>query len=343
MRALHLVACCLLGLGLPWQPAVALVARGLLRASTTARRVGADSFRDYDGGFDGYEIFVHEEHPRTRETALRHCEKYGSWSSRHVLAGHTRQSFAAALAFVDAFYAGRGEEASTKPVILDSGCGQGLSTQQLGRANPSVPVIGIDRSINRLSRNVIERVELGGSDKEDEEEEGLGGEEEGKGAEAVAAPFAKSFKSHPNILLVRAEIADFWLLACLQSQWTVQQHTILYPNPYPKGKHLRRRWHGHPCFPVLLALGGSVRVRSNWKTYCDEMHTSIQVCVAAGHFPNYSSLRTGAYTLPPGLPPTTHFERKYLAAGVALHETVCEMPPREPGERHSLLAALAGT
>ena len=29
MRALHLVACCLLGLGLPWQPAVALVARGL--------------------------------------------------------------------------------------------------------------------------------------------------------------------------------------------------------------------------------------------------------------------------------------------------------------------------
>lgn len=306
----------------------------------------SSSFQEKDdGSFDGYEILVHEEHPRTKETVLRHCEKYGSWSSRHVLAGHTRQSFAAALAFVDEFYGSRGESImASQPVILDSGCGQGLSTLQLGRANPNVPVIGIDRSINRLSRNVIERVDVGGyyAAKEGGGDFDADGEADGEadGDDTNAAPFAKAFKSNPNILLVRAEIADFWLLACLQSQWTVQQHTILYPNPYPKGKHLRRRWHGHPCFPVLLALGGSVHVRSNWKTYCDEMHSAMEVCVAAGHFSPFSSLRTGPYAAPAGQPPSTHFERKYLAAGIALHETVCEMPSRAPAERRAILAAL---
>jgi len=58
---------------------------------------------------------------------------------------------------------------------------------------------------------------------------------------------------------------------------------LLYPNPWPKPAHLKRRWHGHPAFPVLLALGGEIELRCNWKIYAQEfalavnyaLHTSV--------------------------------------------------------------------
>ena len=46
MRALHLVAYCLLGLGLPWQPAVALVARGLRASRMRNLLLGAETLRE---------------------------------------------------------------------------------------------------------------------------------------------------------------------------------------------------------------------------------------------------------------------------------------------------------
>ena len=333
-------------------------------------------------GFKGYEITVSEQHPRTEETALRHFETYGAWQQHHVVAGHTKQAFDEAVAFVQAFYGNGNAPTGDQPVILDSGCGQGLSTLHLARANPTVPVIGIDRSANRLSRDVVGRRErsrsrwnlaragareAGGSaaevaarqdgdvdgdggdgvenDGEDDDEEDVdddSGQQGQRGQiDGNSTPFVKSYKSCPNVLFVRAEIADFWLLSALHTPWTIQQHAILYPNPYPKSKHLRRRWHGHPCFPVLLALGGTVRVRSNWKTYCDEMHTAMQACVTAGYVPPYTSLCTGKYAVPSGQPPMTHFEKKYLGAQLVLYETFCEIPPRSPSERLALLSSLA--
>ncbi|CAM9815610.1 unnamed protein product [Hapterophycus canaliculatus] len=73
-----------------------------------------------------------------------------------------------------------------------------------------------------------------------------------------------------NLLLLRADLVDLWILASRDSTWEVRQHFILYPNPYPKRSQLRSRWHGHPIFPILLGLGGRVTLRSNWKSYLVE-------------------------------------------------------------------------
>ncbi len=108
-----------------------------------------------------------------------------------------------------------------KPLIFDSCCGTAMSTQLIANDYSDALVIGIDRSEVRLAKET-------------------------------------NSKLANNIILVQAECADFWKLA-LDAGWKLQKHFILYPNPYPKSKHLKRRWHGHPAFPDLLALGVCIR------------------------------------------------------------------------------------
>lgn len=88
---------------------------------------------------------------------------------------------------------------------------------------------------------------------------------------------------HPNnLLLLRADLVDLWILALRDNAWKVEEHSILYPNPYPKRSQLRSRWHGHPVFPVLLGLGGKITLRSNWKPYLDEVCQAVLAISAEG-------------------------------------------------------------
>ncbi|CAN0110597.1 unnamed protein product, partial [Ectocarpus sp. 13 AM-2016] len=66
-----------------------------------------------------------------------------------------------------------------------------------------------------------------------------------------------------------------WVLASRDNAWEIKEHYILYPNPYPKRSQLRSRWHGHSVFPVLLSLGGVITLRSNWRTYLDEVCQAV--------------------------------------------------------------------
>ncbi len=127
-----------------------------------------------------------------------------------------------------------------KGLILDSGCGTAISTRLLARQNPDSVVLGIDRSLHRLSKNYNQTLP-------------------------------------DNVHLLQAECADFWRLA-LKAGWKLEKHTIYYPNPYPKAQHLKRRWHAHPVFPTLLKLGGELELRSNWQTYVDEFCQAL--CIA---------------------------------------------------------------
>ena len=120
-------------------------------------------------------------------------------------------------------------------LVLDSGCGTGESTRLIARAHPDCLVIGIDKSLARLSR--------------------LG---------SVSLPYREG-----NALWLRAELASFWRLA-LGAGWRLESHYLLYPNPWPKSGQLYRRWHGHPVFPDLLRLGGRLEMRSNWRVYAEE-------------------------------------------------------------------------
>ena len=164
-------------------------------------------------------------------------------------------------------------------LIFDSCCGTAMSTAIIAQQNPDALVIGIDRSAVRL---------------------------------------AKEYNNNlpKNARLVQAECADFWSLAKAEG-WTLAKHFILYPNPYPKSKHLKRRWHGHPAFPLLFSLGGELTLRTNWKVYADEFCMAIGL----GQKIRANELfdRPCAKLITPSQP-LTLFEKKYQEGAQPLYE-----------------------
>ncbi|MDR0379537.1 MAG: SAM-dependent methyltransferase, partial [Candidatus Accumulibacter sp.] len=79
--------------------------------------------------------------------------------------------------------------------------------------------------------------------------------------------------------------------------------------------HLARRWHGHPVFPTLLALGGVLECRGNWHVYIDEF------CSAVGILTGRETRRE--IFIPTS--PLTPFERKYHASGHTLYRAVVDL------------------
>ena len=172
-------------------------------------------------------------------------------------------------------------DGSGRPLVLDSGCGTGESTRLLARAMPDSLVIGVDKSAARLART--------------------GG--------------ARFPRREDNAVWLRADLPTFWRLA-RGAGWRLQRHYLLYPNPWPKPGHLQRRWHGHPVFPCLLALGGRLEMRTNWGVYAQE-------------FARAAALLTRQDVAPRALPPgaaLSPFERKYRASGHPLYSVVLSSP-----------------
>jgi tRNA (guanine-N7-)-methyltransferase len=163
------------------------------------------------------------------------------------------------------------------PIILDSCCGTGESTRVIAGQHPQARIIGVDKSIHRLEKH--------SSDQAD------------------------------NYLLLQADLNDFWRLA-RDAKWSLEKHFILYPNPYPKRKHLQRRWHAMPCFADIIGLGGELTVRSNWQIYIQEFVIALGV---AG-FTSECELYPRQHTTP-----ITAFERKYWLSGQDSWQLVCNL------------------
>ncbi len=164
-------------------------------------------------------------------------------------------------------------------IILDSYCGVGESTVNLAKRFPEALVIGIDKSIVRLNKH-DEHYRQTGVD---------------------------------NYLVLRADVDDFWRLA-VEAKWQLAKHCVFYPNPWPKSSQFKRRVHGSPLFPSLLALGGEVELRSNWPVYVQEFAAALEV---AGH-----SAKAGIFTPEPSITP---FERKYSESGQPLWRCICDL------------------
>ena len=158
-------------------------------------------------------------------------------------------------------------------VILDACCGVGQSTRILAHQNPKALVIGVDKSDHRINKNV----------------EGFS-EEDGYQAK--------------NYHLVRADLNDFYRLV-KAANWPVSKHYILYPNPWPKSKHLQRRWHGSAVFPQMTSIGKSLILRSNWPLYLEEFQQAAKQVNLFGRITK----------LPVEEQPLTPFEAKYQASG----------------------------
>lgn len=166
----------------------------------------------------------------------------------------------------------RWRQSGAAPLILDAGCGVGLSTHYLAAQFPDCFVIGVDQSADRLARGLH-----------------------------------WPHPVPPNLLLVRADLVDYWRL--LQAaDIRLARHYVLYPNPWPKIGHLARRWHAHPVFPTVLALSGAFECRSNWPIYIDECAAAISQITGV---PVASQRYVAAQ-------PITPFEKKYIASGHAL-------------------------
>lgn len=160
------------------------------------------------------------------------------------------------------------------PLILDAGCGVGHSTIELARRFPDHYVIGVDQSEERLSRR---------------------------------KPYPEALLPR-NLCFARADLVDYWRLLA-EAGLRLAQHYVLYPNPWPKIGHLGRRWHAHPVFPWLLALGGELECRSNWRVYADEF------AWATGH----ALAREVKVESWEASSPLTPFERKYRDSGQPLY------------------------
>jgi len=194
-------------------------------------------------------------HPRLDAVVRRHLSK--PW--RQPIRAHSQKGFDDLRETIEA----------ADKLILDSGCGTGVSTAQLARRHPEALVLGIDKSSARLAR-------------------------------APALP--------PNACLVRAELADFWRLLA-DAGLRPTHHYLIHPNPWPKPGHLKRRWHGHPVFPALLALGGQLELRSNFGLYVLEFKRALEL--AGRPDAKVVSFRGESEAISP-------FEAKYLASGHTL-------------------------
>ena len=155
--------------------------------------------------------------------------------------------------------------AAPRPLVLDSFCGTGTSTAILAARHPDHLVIGIDKSAHRLARH--------------------------NGSRAT------------NYLLLQADCEDIWQLL-LSEQLYLDYHYLLYPNPWPKAKHLQRRIHAHAAFPWLLRLGGRVELRSNWQVYVEEFGVAMHLAGSPGRVSRVDASS-----------PVTLFEQKYHRSG----------------------------
>ena len=166
-------------------------------------------------------------------------------------------------------------KAAGKPIVFDSCCGVGESSRFLAEKFPDHSVVGVDKSLKRLGK------------------EGYGDRPD-------------------NLILVRADLNDFYRLAH-DHGWRLAHHFILYPNPWPKADHVKRRWHGAPVFPTMVGLGGRMEVRSNWKIYLDEFQQALHLL---GRKCDVQSYKTST--------PITPFERKYQDSGQGLWQLVAK-------------------
>ena len=249
--------------------------------------------------------------------------KYARTTFLRPIADHTREAFAEVETFVEKFYGKNGDpgtasgvtnairdgapsanaETAPQAVILDSGCGTGESTIHIARRFPGIPVIGIDKSCARLNK--------------------AGNPSQTAGEDVPA-----------NAFWIRAELLDFWRLALdyvKACKWTIPYHAVYYPNPWPKQSEATRRFHMHPIFPTLLALGKTIELRTNWEIYAREFAEAARIVFE--EWANNASNVAHPNTQPQitcesfdPITPETAFERKYKEAHQKLWRVLVALP-----------------
>ena len=212
--------------------------------------------------------------PSVLQAVIRkHVHTLDRYLQHRPISAHTRQGFWATYQQHLQPPQNHPSSNSTIRLILDSGCGTGRSTrvlahrerqmdhQQNATRNVHTMVLGVDRSLARLSRN----------------REGSGFPNASGHADSppLMQPFDMSTTNNTSAWLMRADLVDLWRLL-YQHNIAVHEHYLLYPNPYPKKSRWNLRWYGQACFPLLFLLQSQVIVlRSNWYDYLAEFLAAL--------------------------------------------------------------------
>ena len=157
-------------------------------------------------------------HPRLWSTFVKHANPY-----RRPIQAYAKETWSNVLPILTKH---------PKPIIIDSGCGRGLSSQYLSKKHPDCWIIAIDKSSHRL--------------------------------ESI------DDKPRDNLIVLRGDSVDYWRLIASSQHLTIVKHYILYPNPWPKKQHVLRRWYAHPLARLMLTLAPTTVIRSNWLLYLQE-------------------------------------------------------------------------
>jgi len=199
------------------------------------------------------------------KVVIKHIQTLPKYWKSKPIAKHTSAAFTEALDFI-LQHPKRTTSLDTKAkvkVIIDGGCGTGRSSYLLGEIHKDCLVIGIDQSLSRLSRN------------------------KGYNNDNIQQSNDNTNEGD-NVLLLRAELADFWKCILSSPEWQknvqIQKHYLLYPNPYPKKSRLKNRWYAHPAFPLLMMTteGAELIMRSNWEGYLKEFSQAVNVWSETG-------------------------------------------------------------
>ncbi|MBT3984145.1 MAG: SAM-dependent methyltransferase [Bacteriovoracaceae bacterium] len=157
-------------------------------------------------------------------------------------------------------------------IDLEIGCGVGLHPLQYCAKHPERFLIAIERTSERFSK------------------------------------FERRIGTHntPENLLAIRDDAISYITHNLPLN-SVNRVFLLYPNPYPKTRHLNKRWHAMPFMRQLksvLRSGGEIVLATNEKFYADE--AKKYMCSYWG-FELVEDVELAFDFLG-----RTHFERKYL-------------------------------
>ena len=169
------------------------------------------------------------------------------------------------------------------PIDLEIGCGVGLHPILYATKNPGRVLIAIEHTKTRFSK------------------------------------FRNRLQHHPHIknIIPIHEDAVLWVSKILLEH-SVDKIFLLYPNPYPKARHLNKRWYAMPFMSCLLSklkIQGTLTIATNEKFYGEG---------AFEYFTSYWELELKDREViqkktHPEYAPRSHFEKKYFERGDNLY------------------------